>query len=95
MEPKERSLGDYLDDLKDKETFLDFIWALIEDREAATEKDGSNALHGASTNGWENTTIESFFDAALACATAVPGRLPEEASWQEFASFLYMGKIYE
>lgn len=96
MEQEERSLVDYLEDVKDKETFLNFIRALIEDRQDSIEKEKihPSSPFGPDVNGWENITVERFFEAALAWATD-SGQLSEEPSWYNFAQFIYCGKIYE
>ncbi len=52
---------------------------------------------GSGANGWENSTIEAFLEAAVACAIDSrnkSGHAPEP-SWREFAGFLLGGKIYE
>lgn len=88
---------EYLERAKDKETFLDFAWALVKDREDSVEKEkiSPGNPYGPDANGWENISIEGFFEAALRCAQDAPERMPEDASWQAFAGFLYGGKIYE
>lgn len=97
MSDNDLTLGRYLDRVCDRKTFLDFVWALMRDRERVIELEKLEPTNSwvAETNGWYNTTLETFFEAAIACAEAVPERLPEEPSWQEFAGFLYGGKIYE
>lgn len=96
MKHNKRSLVDYLDSVRDRETFLDFVWALVKDREDSVKKEEADpsSPFEPDANGWENITIERFFEAALAWATD-SGKLPEEASWKAFAEFLYCGKIYE
>lgn len=76
--------------------FLDFIWALTEDRRASVEAKKRNPSnpYDPDAGDWENITIETFFEAALAWA-ADSSLLPEEASWKSFAELLYLGKIYE
>jgi hypothetical protein len=80
----------------DRDSFFAFVRALIEDREDEISKDSikpSNP-YGASANGWENGTIETYLDAALSWAEDSQG-LCREPSWKAFAQFLYSGKIYE
>jgi len=86
-----------LERVKDRATFLDFVQALIDDRRDEVAK-GSEQPFGHGANGWENGTIEGYLDAALAWAKDSLGQengLPEQPSWQAFATFLYVGKIYE
>lgn len=93
----EMTLGDYLDNVHDRESFLDFVWALMRDREESikAEKINPSSPYGPDTGGWENIYIETFLSAALQCHNDAPKRLPEEPSWKSFAEFLYCGKIYE
>jgi len=91
------NLSDELEKVRDRETFFDFVRALIEDRiEKATGEDRNS--YGGQPGGWENTTIESYLDAALHWAQDSlnkPTGMQTEPSWREFATFLYCGKIYE
>jgi hypothetical protein len=87
------------DEVTDFHSFLAFVDWLAADRAAEVEKEqispGSPWDRGA--HGWENTSIESFLEAACACARdhlSKQGK-PPEATWREFACFLYGGKIYE
>jgi hypothetical protein len=97
MSNNERTLGDYLDSVHDKETISVFVWALMRDREDAVEAEKLKAstFYVPNAGNWENSRIETSLEAALACVQAVPERLPEEPSWKSFAEFLYGGKIYE
>ena len=90
-------LDDLLDNVKDRESFLVFVRALIHDRQDELEKKNENSRSAcrAGANGWENGTIESYLDAAAAWMEDWMGReheLPEESSWRSFARFLYAGK---
>jgi hypothetical protein len=89
-------LHDYLDRVQDQATFLDFVEALVQDREeeVARERETPSSPYGPGAKGWENGTIEGFLFAALRWAED-SGELPEEPSWKAFADFLYGGKIYE
>ena len=90
-----------LESVTDRESFFDFVRALIEDRkgEVAKEKLGPSNSYVPGANGWENTTIEDYLEAALAWAEDTQmGQtqgLSEELSWKAIAIFLYCGKIYE
>jgi hypothetical protein len=80
----------------DRDSFLAFVRALVVDRRrsVAAERISPSSPYGPDAGGWENVTVESFLEAALAWAED-SGRLPAEPSWQAFATFLYLGKIYE
>jgi hypothetical protein len=84
-----------LGQVKDRESFLAFVLALVKERELAEkmEKEEPEKYRFSGALGWENGSISSFLSAALACAE--DGSHLEEASWRGFAEFLYCGKIYE
>ena len=84
-----------LGQVKDRESFLAFAKALVEERELAEkmEIEAPEKYRLCGALGWENGSISSFLGAALACAE--DGSHFEEASWRGFAEFLYCGKIYE
>jgi hypothetical protein len=89
------SLIDYLENVKDKETFVEFLNALIEDRSKAEEIEQENVQNyksGGAALGWHNTNIESFLQSALVWLVDSD---KNEASWKLMAEFLYSGKIYE
>ena len=94
-------LSQKLEQVKDRESFFDFVRALIEDRkeEVIQERQIPGSPYGPGANGWENITIESFLEAALSWAEATQmGQtqgLAAEPSWRGFAVFLYSGKIYK
>jgi hypothetical protein len=93
-------LHDYLDRVVDRTTFLDFVEALVDDRqdEVAKEKDRPSNPHGPGASRWQNGTIEDFLFAALRWADDEEDEeegLPEQPTWRAFATFLYCGKIYE
>lgn len=92
----ELELHTMLEHVKDRASFLAFIDALIADRRnsAAQERVNPSSPYSPDAGGWENSTIESFFGAALAWASDID-QMPEEPSWQAFATFLYLGKTYE
>ena len=95
-------LHEHLDDVKDKESFATFVSALIEDCEQAQklQKENPDYWRWGAPNGWQNGTIESFLDAALAGSQSPANeerieKLARENPWKCFANFLYLGKIYE
>lgn len=79
-------LHERLETVNDEATFLAFVQALIADRR-------ENAEH------WENRSIEDFLEAASVWAedSAFGSQqgLSLTSTWQKFATFLYLGKIYE
>jgi len=95
MEPHE-----LLNAVQDKHSFLVFVKALTADRqdEVAKERVSPSSPYGRGANGWENTTIEDFLESATAWAESTnfgqEQGLPSNP-WQQFAWFLYCGKIYE
>jgi len=80
---------DFLDQVNDGQTFLRFARALAEDRAAALPE-GTD---------WQNNTIESFLECAVAWAESsdfgARQGLDPSNPWRQFAVFLYCGKIYE
>jgi hypothetical protein len=79
------NLIEKLEGVKNLDSFLEFVDALIADR---------RAIGGA----WENQSIEAYLDAAAAWARDSKGQangISEKATWHTFATFLYCGKIYE
>ncbi len=92
------SPDDLLEQVTDKQTFINFIQALAEKRERAQEIENKHSnvhiMDGAL--GWENGDIPSFLSAAFECFVAQPVPYSEQnPSWKMFAEFLYFGKIYE
>lgn len=90
----------------DQESFLVFVRALYKDRERSIEREKKKASspYGPQAGGWENTTIESFFESAVAWAEdssfGTEMALPEleldgKNHWRSFAAFLMAGKVYE
>jgi hypothetical protein len=87
------------EEVTDYRSFLAFVDWLAMDRaeEVEKEKVSPSSPWGPGANGWENTTIERFLEAACRCAEdhLRKNGKPPEASWREFACFLHGGKIYE
>ncbi len=93
-------LDNLVENVKDRESFLVFVMALVADREEAVkiEKEKPSSPFGSDAKGWENSSIEHYLESAAAWAEAWIGRegeLPEKPSWKSFARFLYAGKYYE
>ena len=85
----------------DEASFLNFIAALGEDRadEAEKEELRPSSPYGAGANGWQNSTIDGFFEAAKSwaedSAKGFPGYEPPNNPWTRAAHILLMGKCYE
>jgi len=88
-------------EVKDRDSFFEFVHALIADRMRAVkmEKAQPSSPYGPDAGGWENTSIEDYLESALAWAESTnmgqTQGLSSAPSWREFAAFLYLGKIYE
>jgi hypothetical protein len=100
MRPTE-PLSEMLENVADEKSFLRFVEALIADRQSAARAQVENPASpwGPDAGGWENTSIESSLEGALAWATdsgfGLNQGLVECNAWKRFAVFLYAGKIYE
>lgn len=87
------------DAVHNKASFIRFVEALIEDRQRAEELERADParyrMGGA--NNWQNGSISSFLEAALAGALAQKDWGNDQAgpSWRDLAVLLYLGKIYE
>ena len=93
-------LDERADAVCDERSLLDFVRALIADREdeVAKEAVSPSSPYGPGANGWENTRIEDFLGAASSWAESTNfGQTQGLAGnpWRQFAAFLYCGKIYE
>jgi hypothetical protein len=88
-----------LESVKDKETFIAFVSALAEEREAAEkiERENSDKYRWGGAMNWQNQDISSFLFAGLECFEDKPlsPAISDEPTWKGFAKFLYFGKIYE
>ena len=83
----------------DRESFIQFVAWLIEDRQEADalERSDSERYKWGGANGWQNSSIASFLECAIIGAEAQRdwGHGAEGPSWKDLAVFLYLGKIYE
>jgi len=84
----------------DKESFLEFVEALRNDREISekAEVEKPSSPYGPDAGGWQNTTIESFLEASIGWAEDTDFgvlRLGDVSPWRTFAEFLLLGKLYE
>lgn len=89
-------LIDYLENVTDKKSFIEFVNAMIEDRSQAENVEQRNIENYKMTAepalGWHNTNIESFLQSALVWLVDSD---KDDVSWKLMAEFLYSGKIYE
>jgi len=101
-----KELDELANSVIDQESFLIFVRELYKDRELSVkrEKKKFSSPYGPESGGWENTTIESFFEGAVAWAEdssfgtkmAIPElELDGKNNWRSFAAFLMAGKVYE
>jgi hypothetical protein len=99
----ENNLQKLLSEVQDEQSFLRFVQALAKDREdeILKEREKPSSPYGPGANGWENITIEKYLEAASAWAldsnfgrTQCNGKFNDNC-WNQFANFLYAGKIYE
>ena len=91
-------LYEILEEVKDKESFLKFVDALIEDRKQASYSEKLRASdYQLSSDDWQSVTIESYLESASSWLRDYQwkDRNPDEMSWKRIAVFLYCGKIYE
>lgn len=92
-------LHELLEDVNDRDTFVRFVKALIQNRREADELTRQNPekFQWSGVLDWENGSIDTYLDAALACFEDGKrhDEKPEEITWKRFAEFLYGGKIYE
>jgi len=94
-------LHEQLATVNDERSFLAFARALQLDRVAAVAAESRvpSLPYGQDAGGWENVSIESFLESALAWAEAsdfgASQGLASTNLWKKFAVFLYCGKIYE
>ncbi|NMB69420.1 MAG: hypothetical protein GYA20_11740 [Chloroflexi bacterium] len=95
------SLLEKLERVTDRDTFLEFVKALVEDWEAdeaeTIRKKKLNIYNPRGDNSeWQNGTIGQFLESAAAWAVdSNSERMSETPTWRLFAEFLYCGKIYE
>ena len=101
MSQDEDALFQVLESVHDEETFLQFLLALRDDREASIAQEGvtPSSPFGADARGWENTTIERFLDTAVRwardSANGNPFYKKPDNPWRRCADILYAAKGYE
>ena len=89
-------LNDLLDKVNSKDSFLQFVKALKEDKIDEDEKEKAlpSSPYASGANGWENGSIATFLDAIEAFGED-NDQIKEEPNWKNFALLLYAGKFYE
>ena len=101
MSRDEDQLFEVLQSVRDEDTFLQFLLALRDDRESsiALEKKNASSPYSSDANGWENSTIERFFDTAVRWArdsvNGNPFYTRPDNPWRRCADILYAAKSYE
>lgn len=87
-----------MESVADKESFLEFLEALVKDREEAEkiESNDPQKWSWGGANGWQNSDISMFLESASCYFHEGPHcHSGDNLSWKDLAQFLYFGKIYE
>ena len=81
----------------DEATFLEFLAALMKDREReiAIEKENPSSPYSEGALGWQNTSIEGFLESAIAWAEESGQSTKQINPWLRAAQILHAGKTYE
>lgn len=93
-------LHEAIDSVSDTASFVAFVRLLVTDRVDEVQKEAASpsSPYGSGANGWENSTIDAFLEAAISWAEdtdfGLSQGLAAENLWRRFAVFLYCGKIY-
>ncbi len=101
MSQESDKLFQALESVHDEETFLQFLLALRDDREKsiAIEQEVPSSPYRSDAGGWENTTIERFFDTAVRWArdsvNGNPFHKKSDNPWRRCADMLFAAKGYE
>lgn len=91
-------LYEKLEVVEDRETFLKFVDALIEDRRTASYFEKRRPTdYQLSSDDWQSVTIEDYLETAARWLedNKSSDEKPNEITWKKMAVFLYCGKIYE
>lgn len=91
---------DYIENVVDEMSFLNFLNVLSEDWEtsAEIEKKTPSPPYGSFALGWQNGTIGMFLEAAAACGLdnqSQGGIMPGANPWRVAAEIMLAGKYYE
>lgn len=101
MSQIEDELSQAIEAVHDEESFLQFLLALRDHREASIEleKVTPSSPYGPDALGWENTTIERFFDTAVRWARDSVNGNPfykrADNPWRRCADILFAAIRYE
>lgn len=93
---------DELGKVCDADSFVEFLKALHDDKVISEEQEKTTptSSYESNANGWENTNLIGFFEAAIAWSkTTVADGIVSDATakdaWLPAAHIIYAGKIYE
>lgn len=101
MSQIEDELSAVLEAVHDEESFLQFLLVLRDHREASIEQEKvtPSPPYGPDSLGWENTTIERFFDTAVRWARDSVNGNPfykrPDNPWRRCADILHAAIGYE
>lgn len=99
-------LYELADKVNDEKSFLEFVSALIKDREKAVllETKEPSSPYGPDAGGWENTSIEHYLESASAWAedsnfgrnmSSPEDEIHNVSEWRRITAFLLAGRTYE
>ena len=94
-------LHERLNSVKDEESLMVFVEALVNDLDDEIEKEKikPSSPYGPGANGWANSNLSNFLWAATSWAEASKNGLPlyekSDNPWKRVADILYAAKIYE
>lgn len=85
-----------LEKVESRESFYEFLCALLADKTEDEQKEKINASppYGPTANGWENTTLTQFLE-SIKSFMEDTSQIPQEPQWYSFAMLLFAGKSYE
>jgi len=97
----ENNIFDLCEKVHDEETFLQFLTALMKDREREIEleKENPSSPYDAGALGWQNITIEGFLESSIAWANDTDINTENDPKaqnpWARAAQIIHAGKTYE
>jgi len=99
IEKKQTDLWELVEAVKDEASFLIFLQAMADDfaLDRKIEKARPSPPYSPGPLGWENGTIDTFLDAAVACSIDNKGRgiFNDNNVWRRCAEIIFTGKYYE
>ena len=96
--PSGRNVVECLEKVTDYETFRDFVWTLVDEREAAEEMERAepDKWKYGGPMGWQHADISRYLAAGIQYfSQREAGFAKSPPTWRDLAEFLYYGKIYE